>query len=91
MIDSENRMQPINLNISLIEHTIILGIKHIVVVPVYSRQNLYKHKEKYTDFLIHGKRGLPSMYIINYPIYIPLVAASLEHGQHTKSEGIGKK
>ena len=31
------------------------------------------------------------MYITNYPLYIPLMAASLEYEQHVKNEGISEK
>ena len=84
-------MRPIHLNRSLIEYTIILGIRHIVAVPVSLCQKLCNHKEKSADFLIHSKHGLLSMYIINYPIYMPLVAAFLEYEQHVKNEGIVKR
>jgi hypothetical protein len=90
MIDLGNRMQPINLDRSLVKHTILLGIAYIVAVLVYSCQNLCKHKEKYVEFLINGRHGLTPMYIINYPTYTPHVAVSLEYGQSAVTEWIGE-
>ena len=69
----------------------MLGIKNIVAVPVSFCQTLYDHEEKYADFLICGKHGLPSMYITNYPLYIPIMTAFLEYTQHVNNEGTSKK
>ena len=84
-------MQPINLDRSLIEYKVILGIENIVAVPVHSCQKLWEHKEEHADFLIHGKHGLPSVHIIHYPKYIPLVAAVSQYKQHIVNKGSGKK
>ena len=89
MIDSGIQIRPINLNRSLIEHNIILRIEHIVAVPVCSFQKLLEHKDKYADLLIRDKHGLPSMYIIDYLIHIPLLEVSLEYRHDVVNEGIG--
>jgi hypothetical protein len=75
MIDSGTQMQPINLDRSLIEHNIILGVKHVVEVPANLCQKVCNHRAEHAGLLIHGKHGLPSMYLTNYSTYIPLIAA----------------
>ena len=83
-------MRSINLDKLLIEHNIVCGIEHIVAVPVHSCRNLWKDKEKHAVILIHDKHGLPSLQIINYPTYIPSVAAAGEYKEYTFNEGIGE-
>ena len=88
MINSGTQMQPINLNRSLIEHNIILGIKHEVTVPASLHQEVCNHRAEHAEFLIHGKYGLPSMYLTNYPIHMPLLAAFQESCQYVKNNKI---
>ena len=84
-------MQPINLNRFLIEHNIILWIKHIVVMLISLCQKICDYEEIYADFVIHGNYRLSSMYITNYPIYTPLLVAFLECKQYVRNEGIAER
>jgi hypothetical protein len=75
----------IETNIQADHHTITMR------VPTMLNQKLCNHREEYAYFLIHGKYGLQSMYLINYPIYIPLLTAFMEYQPYVKNKGIGKK
>ena len=74
----------------VIEHNVVCGIEQIVTVPVHSCQKLWKDKEKHAVILIHGKHGLPSLQIINYPTYIPFVAAAGHYREYISNKGIGE-
>ena len=52
---------------------------------------MWEHKEEHTDFLIHDKHGLPSVYIKNYPKYTPLVAAALQYKQYIENKEISEE
>ena len=84
-------MQSIHLDKLLIEHNIVCGIEHIVSVPVHSCQKLWENKEKHAVILIHGRHGLPSLQIINYPNYIPFVEAADDYKEYILNKGIIKK
>ena len=72
-------MQPINQDSLLIEHNIMLGIKHVVMVPASFQQEVYNHRAEYAGLSIHGNHGLPLMCLVNYLTYIVLVAAFQEY------------
>ena len=91
MIDSGTQMRPINLNQSLVDHSVILGIEHTVAVPVSLRQDVCEHRTEDADFLIHDKHEVPSICPTNYPIHIPLVAAFQEYHQYFMNKGIGER
>ena len=88
MIDLGTQIQTSNRDRSLIEHKIIMGVKHVVAVLASLCQEVYNHRTEHAGLLIHGKNGLPSMYLINYPTYIPLIAAFVEYHIYVKTNQI---
>ena len=88
MIDLGTQIQTSNRDRSLIEHKIIMGVKHVVAVLASLCQEVYNHRTEHAGLLIHGKNGLPSMYLINYPTYIPLIAAFVEYHTLVKTNKI---
>ena len=62
-----------------------------MAVPLQSYQKLLGKKEKHPDILIHGRYGLPLLHIINYPKYIPLVAAVGQYKEYIVNKGTGRE
>ena len=54
----------------------------------YPRNFLDMNKTEDASLLIHGKDGLPEMYITNYPTHIPPIAAFREYHKLAKTDGI---
>ena len=48
-------------------------------------------EEKHADILIHGRYGLPSLQLINYPKYIPRVAATGQYKEYIMKKGINEE
>ena len=65
MVDSGAQMRSRNLNRSLIEHNIILRVEHAVAVPTSLCQEVCNNRAEHAGLVIHGKHGLPSMYLTN--------------------------
>ena len=88
MIDSGTQIRPINLDRLLIEHNIIMGVEHIVVVPASLCQEVCDHKGGHAGLLTHGKHGLPLMCLTKYSTCIPLIAAFVEYQTLAKNDEI---
>ena len=82
MINSGTQICPINLDRLLIEHSIIMGVEHVMAVTASLYQEVCNHRAEHAGFLIHGKHGLPLMYLTIYSTCIPLIAAFVECHQN---------
>jgi hypothetical protein len=72
-------MQPNNLDKSLIEHTIIMGVTRVVAVQASLYQEVCNHRGEYDGLLIRDNHGLLSKYLTNCPTCILFIAALAEY------------